>query len=338
MAGQPIEVFPQYVGKYSEELWRPVLINNPDLKDQGIKTILDIRSKLIVYYTGRLRYITKKWTTCGSTPTGDGVTVGDEEITVTKMGIDLNQCFGLFNQTILEFATRKGYDVNNMEGTEIGTMIMEMIIEGAFWDLLREMWFGDTASANAYFSPYDGFIKKIRATVLAGLTPNVPIASAAAIDTPLEAYTLLLAVINNRELPMSGFDKKKQQILVTGNIYDLYETYISTLNGSETSYYNVVNGVEQPMIKGFPVIKMNIWDEIRDANPTIKDDSPYGMVIMTTDDESLILAVDAQDDWAKVEAWFEKKDEKNYWRVRYFAGTFIKYPDMLSTAGLEVYA
>lgn len=337
MAGQPIEIFPKYEGKISREIWEPLLINNPTLKDQGIKTIADIRSKLIVYYTEQLRYITKKWITCGSEATGNGVEVTQEDIAVTPMRIDLSQCFGIFNQTILEFATKNGYDVNNMEGTEIGEMIMKMIVEGAFWDLLRQIWFGDTASVNDYFSPYDGYFKRIRATVLAGTTPNVPIANAAAVDTPTEVYNLLLAVVNNRERVMSSFDKKAQQLLVTGDIYDLYETYLSTLNGSETAYYHVVNGIETPMIKGFPVIKQNIWDEIRDGNPAIKAESPYGIVIMTTDDQSLILGVDAEDDWAQVKAWFEVKDEKNYWRVRYFAGTFIKYPDMLSTAGMEVY-
>jgi hypothetical protein len=334
MAGKVVESVVQYEGKQAKEVFKPIILENPALAEQGIKVIADVQGKLYVYNRGKLRFVTKKRTTCGLTATGTGVDITRELITVEDMEIYLTECADIFENTIFETAKKKGVDINDLSGTEIDRLLMEIVLEGTTWDFGRQIWFNDTASADANYSAYSGFLKKIIALVASGDVPNATIG--ASVDTPAEAYSLLLSVFNQRTLEMKSQPTSAQQFMVTRSIYDLYVQYLSTLNGSEISYQNVINGIEAPLFQGVKVITMPTWDEVLASDTDIADIFPNGIVVMSTDEESLHIAVDAQGDEAKIKTWYSDDDDVQKYLVRYKIGTYIKFNGLLlSVAGFD---
>lgn len=334
MAGQVVESVVQYEGKNARELFFAPVIALPSISGSGIKIVEDIQSRLYLYYSSKLDKITKKRDGCGNTLTGNGVDITRRPIDVTDMEAFLQQCADEFNQTIYETAKKKGVDINDLTDTEIEAILIQIVTDAVARDFARQIWFNDTTLVgNADYNAYNGLFYNITAAVAASTVVNTPISAMA---TGTDAYNTLLAVYNAQPLAMKSQPTASKRLLVSRNIYDLYVTYLSTINGSEASYTNVVNGVPTPTFLGVPVMAMDVWDEYFLAD--FPADFNNGRVVMHVIEQGLAVGIDATGDETRVQSWYSIDDDIQKFRVRYKIGTTLHYHEMLSVAGFETVA
>lgn len=332
---EAIESFVTYEGKQATEIFKEPFVKNPDLAAQGIKVISDVQNKLYLYFSSKLEKITKKRDGCGNVITGEGLAVTRRLITVTDMMIYLPQCADIFANTIKEAALKKGVDINNLSDTELDKFIIEHIVEASASDYFIQMWFGDEAITDPdnFYNVYDGFFVQIVAGVVANTIVNQTIS---AMTTPTHAYNAIKAVWDAQPAAMKSMPAKDKPIKVDSTIYNLYVAYLSTLNGSEIAYNNLVNGVPTPMFMGSPVVEMVTWTTVFTADSALVGALGNGRIVMSVNDEALVIALDVTGDDTVVRSWYSLDDDLQKYKVQYKVGPTLKYHEMLSVAGFEV--
>jgi hypothetical protein len=332
---EAIESFVKYEGPQATEIFKEPFVKNPTLAEQGIKVIPGIQNKLYLYFSSKLEKITKKRDGCGNIITGNGIAVTRRLIEVTDMNIYLEQCADIFANTIKEAALKKGVDLQNLTDTELDKFIIDTIVEGAANDYFVQMWFADEAISDPddFYNVYDGFFVQIVAGVVGGTIANVPIA---AMTTPAHAHDAIKDVWNNQPAPMKSLPAKDKPIKVDSAIYNLYVEFLSTLNGSESSYNNLVNGVQKPAYMGSPVVEMVNWTTVFTADSDLVGALGNGRIVMSVNDEALVIGLDAEGHEALVKSWFSNDDDVQKYKVQYKVGPTLKYHEMLSVVGFEV--
>lgn len=158
---------------------------------------------------------------------------------------------------------------------------------------------------------------------LAGSTATV---TAAVRGTTLKAgaaVAILQAMYEARTDELAEFDATDARFDVTRSIYENYLAYLQTQTGAEAAFSTLVNGVRTLTFNGIPVMKRPDWDKrINSAD--------FGYVMrhraLLSSHKTYVFGTDSTDDMAQVEAWYEKKDQMNYFRTQYCAGTQIVHP------------
>lgn len=107
------------------------------------------------------------------------------------------------------------------------------------------------------------------------------------------------------------------RFMVTRSIYNNYLAYLQTQTGSEAAFSTLIDGRPTLTFNGIPVLKRADWDT------RISQD--FGGVrphrALLTVPRNLVFGTDGEGDMEKIEAWYEKKDQMNYVRTEYKAGT-----------------
>jgi hypothetical protein len=330
MADQIVESVATYEGKNAHELFFKPVLDNPAWAEMGIKVIQDIQSRLYIFFSSKLDKITKKRNGCGNEYTGDGVSITRRPIDVVDMNAMLKQCADEFNQTIYETAKKKGVEINDLTGTEIEKILIQILEPTIYRDLLRQTWFSDTASGDDDYNAYDGLFKLITAGVAGSTIVNNAIA---AMTTPAHAYTALNTVWKAQPRVMKKTPKANKVFLVDRAIFDFYSDYLSTIGNDEQSHTNLVTGLDELKFKGVTVIAMDIWDEYFEAD--FDGELGNGRIVLAVKEEALIVGADAEGDYTKIQVWYDIDDDVTKFRARYKTGPTLKYHEMLSVAGFE---
>jgi hypothetical protein len=109
--------------------------------------------------------------------------------------------------------------------------------------------------------------------------------------------------------------------LVTRSIWEnLYDTYTGTGAVTELAFKQAMDGIGgQLTFRGIPVVPITIWDDFLadSANPLY---STTRHLISFTLKDNHILGVENTGDLEKLDSWFEKKDNKRYYRANMTMG------------------
>jgi hypothetical protein len=180
---------------------------------------------------------------------------------------------------------------------------------------------------------YPGMNVLVTVTNVSGnLAGSVAPTTAAVKNTSLvagAAKNILQAVYEARSNELSEFDDTECRFYVTRSVYENYQAYLQSLaGGHEAAYVDLQNGKRTLAFNGIPVLKRADWDK------RIRND--FGGVmphrVLLTTPQALVIGTDAADDMAKVEAWYEMKDQLNYMRTQYCAGMQIVHPLYIAVA------
>jgi hypothetical protein len=132
---------------------------------------------------------------------------------------------------------------------------------------------------------------------------------------------------DNATPELRKFKGQGLQIYVTAS---MEESYIRTLEalGSEQAHTMLVAGTMRNTWRGIPIIPVIDWDT------HIAND--FGSVrphrALMTIPKNLVWGTDGSDDETNMEFFYEKKDEENYFRVAYMAGTQFVDEELISAA------
>jgi hypothetical protein len=180
-------------------------------------------------------------------------------------------------------------------------------------------WQGDTASGNVYINRYDGLIKIIDAATTA-VDGNTTSATAITSGASGNVDSLVNAMANARPAKVKS---ALNQVLFVGQ--DTFDKYVDTLNAKNlfnvdaTSWANYSVSIPGKNITLVGVVGLDGTDR---------------MFLGTQ--ENFFLGFDLQNDEEEFDMWYEKKDDKVYYRVKFKRGLQVAYPNEIVEFTLAV--
>lgn len=168
-----------------------------------------------------------------------------------------------------------------------------------------------------YFNIIDGLFKQLEAAVTGGaptvsVTANAKTSKSAQMSAmnAAAAYSLLSDMYYKAPVEMRG-KKENMMFIVTQSIADAYQQYL-TDKGIESTYKNLVDGIQSLTFLGVPVIPMPIWDSLiqsyNDLGTTYY--KPHRAVLV--EKANLAVGTPSEEAYGEFDIWHDKTSRKNY--------------------------
>lgn len=218
---------------------------------------------------------------------------------------------------------------NVVEGSQstVGNYLVAVVIDGFKENLLRKIWFSDTAAdtvANGgvltngtdkgYFDTFDGLFKQIFTEVNpanVSIAKNGGASYAAQELASGEAIAILKQMYNKADSRLLALADKK--FYVTRTIWDGYLNDLEDIQNSGAGNTMInENGQMTLRYRGVEVVNMEIWDRVITAyedNGTTYN-LPHRAVLSTPD--NLRVGTLSDGDFGTVDAFYDRKDRTNY--------------------------
>ena len=244
---------------------------------------------------------------CAVSASGD-VTFTDRNLTVGQItyfsGFCMKDLIPKYTQILLRAGNAETEDM--AFEAEVADSIVKTILEHNE----TADWQGDTASANVYINRYDGLIKIIDAATTA-VDGNTSAATAISSGASGNVDTLISDMCNARPAKVKS---AANQVLFVGQ--DTFDKYVDTLNAKNLYHVNATDWANYTVsIPGKNVTLVGV----------VGLDGTNRMFLGTQ--ENFFLGFDLQNDEEEFDMWYDKKDDKVYYRVKFKRGLQVAYPD-----------
>lgn len=301
----------------------PVFMDKSVMDEFRVMPNVVTRKKL--QFASKLEKILQRHVNCVRTPKG---TFGlyDREIEVDRIRFDLEFCWEDFKDTIVEELLAKGQRIADLSAGDpvIQQMIITRVQEAVNKDINRLYYFGDKDGGDADYDLVDGFWTVHAPQIVAdNLAPYFNTGSGVAL-TAGQGISRIKTVYDNMSDALSAMPGK--EILVSETVYNQYVEDIEDGGGGDYGLLQMINGVQNPTFRGLPVVKKREWNRYYD------DDLGNTLThfILITTKQNNVVATDLVTDTAKVDMWYEKKDEKIYVRGAFKLGCNYVHPSLFS--------
>lgn len=321
-----------------EELkdWSKV-INELTFADPTLNELHDVEQGIKyneqIVFAGRMGLMGKAVSGC--TPNAvSGVTLTEKTWTPVDEDFRLEHCSADVNaqdKLIRQMARMNPDFYNVIEGSQsqVGNFLVAKVIDGFNENILRKVWFSDTAAdtvANAgvltngtdktYFNTFDGLFKQIFTDVTSGddnyisISKNGEASYSAQALASGDAIATLKAMYNAADSRL--IDSGQAKFYVTRSLWDGYLNDLESVQntGAGNTMINE-NGQVSLTYRGIEVVKMDIWDRVikayEDNGTTLN--LPHRAVLSTP--SNLRIGTVAQDDFGKVEAFYDMYHKVN---------------------------
>lgn len=321
-----------------EELkdWSKV-INELTFGDPELSEIHDIQQGIKyntqIVFAGRVGLMGK--VVSGCTPNAvSGITLTEKTWTPVDLDFRLEHCSADVNaqdKLVRQMAKMNPDFYNVIEGSQsaIGNFLVAKVTEGFKENLLRQVWFSDTAAdtvANAgvltngtdktYFNAFNGLFKQIFGEVGSGDSNYVSISKNAGASYALQALAsgdaiaTLKAMYNAADSRL--IDSGAAKFYVTRSIWDGYLNDLESVQNSGAGNTMInENGQVSLTYRGIPVVKMDIWDRVikayEDNGTTLN--LPHRAVLTTP--ANIPVGTLASDDFGTLEAFYDMYHKVN---------------------------
>lgn len=247
---------------------------------------------------------------CSATASGD-VTFSDRNLTVGQITYYSGFCMKDLIPKYTQIMLRAGND--ETEDMTFESEVAESVINTIMEHNETADWQGDTASANIYLNKYDGLIKTIDAatTAVDGNTSATTAATGITSGASGNVVDLVRDVTNARPAKLKN---AANQVLFVGQ--DTFDKYVDTLNAKNLYHVNATDWANYEVsIPGKNVMLVGVAGL----------DGTNRMFLGTR--ENFFLGFDLQNDEEEFDMWYDKKDDKVYYRVKFKRGLQVAYPD-----------
>lgn len=255
---------------------------------------------------------------------GESGEIGDT-ITITPVRREAEIAFAgdsLYNK-IKGQLMRGGHDFDNVEGTVVKNILLEMIGQGVKSDFNKHLWLSDTSASGA-FGDFDGLFDAAFAVTANKINR----------DTISQGSDAALASGKGLEILKGLYDNAAPELLEAGNhVYivsgDVADDYMAaTLESSNfaaAGYGAMVDGVPQLTYRGIPIIVRRDWDVAIAANVAningASNAAETHRAMLTTKD-AFVVATDFSEN--SVEQWYSNDNKEYRFRVAYSIGCALK--------------
>jgi len=253
---------------------------------------------------------------CSATASGD-VTFSNRDITVGQItyfsGFCMKDLIPKYTQILLRAGNAETEDM--AFEAEVANSIIKTIMEHNE----TADWNGDTGSGNVYINKYDGLIKIIDAATTA-VDGNTSAATSITSGASGNIDTLVNNICNARPAKVKS---ASNQVLFVGQ--DTFDKFVDTLNAKNLFNVDATSWANYSVsIPGKNVTLVGV----------VGLDGTNRMFLGTQ--ENFFLGFDLQNDEEEFDMWYEKKDDKVYYRVKFKRGLQVAYPNEIVEFTLAV--
>lgn len=139
---------------------------------------------------------------------------------------------------------------------------------------------------------------------------------------------ILQELYERRTDELSAFDDTQCRFDVSRSVYENVMKSLQNTSSSTAAYSALIDGIPQLTFNGIPVRKRADWDKRINAD--------FGGVqrhrALLGIPQNLVWGTDGEDDQANLEAWYERKEQLNYFRAQHNAGTQFVHQEYVTVA------
>ncbi len=305
-------------GSIAEAMVRGVF-NPVDLALFGFAVREDVVVKQKMYLASMQENITRKRLGCAEKTNSGAFKLREKFLIPTNLQIWDQICAEDFGGKVTELARKKGYDINNLEGTQIEELLQELY--SGVWkrDMLSIAQFGDTAldpavsDLNKTLSTMDGAWKQIFAAV--ALTAGDPDRITRAVTVPAGALPANFArdvyfpglYFGQSEI-MKQVDNSEKKFVVAGAVYDNYLQTLMSTPQVAASFQILQDGQTRLSYNGIEVIANRMIDQ---KAATLKN---RGYLIVQG---GIQIGTDTNQETQVMKTWHSQDTDFNNVQVRY---------------------
>jgi hypothetical protein len=310
---------------------------NPAIADINRITEGIVASQQIAFL-GTLSKITKAKTTCGGSAGTHAISMSEKYWNPKRTEYWISECADNLEESFWVWGLNKGIARKDLTTTDFNEFVSQRIEEALVEDMLRIVWFNDTAHDDVDASPagvltsgtdladytiIDGLWSQIYDEVALDSNRRYTIAlnsqgtyANQAFDstdtTNKLAHEILNGVVSAADYRLKS--RKDKVLLVTQSIYDQYYQELKSYANIPASYEMVQNGKSTLSYDGIPVIPIDFWDR------TIRADFDNGAAwyqphrVLLTIKDNIPVGVESIDATKAMEVWYERKEQTTNWR------------------------
>lgn len=269
--------------------------------------------------------VLKPYTGCDQAVTGTRIQLTSKNIQLKKHAMYESWCqddftgylTGVYNVLAQDWL-KTGNEGMDPGGTPIDRIIMDALKDALRRDVFRRAMFADISSSSADWNQIDGMwtalIKDSGASNYCVYRAGSALGTGALGSTA--AFDTFKAMYNNsnRLLKQEAIDSGRAIFWVTRSMWENYYDYLVGVGSvSVDQYDNLLKGIQTLTYKGIPVKPVTFWDEaLNDSTSPLFATTRH--LAMLTLKENHIIGVENTSDLGKIDSWFEKKDQKRYYR------------------------
>lgn len=284
----------------------------------------NVSGTIVIDKFKQLGNVTSAYSSSAFSSSAGNEEIGDT-ITITPVRREAEVAFSgnsLYNK-IKGQLMRAGHDFDNVDGTVVKNILLDLIGQGVKADFNKQLWLSDVAQSGV-FGDYDGIFQAAREVVAAKITRSDISQSDNEALGAGKALTILKGLYDNAtpELLEAG----EHVYFVSGDIADDYmATTLESSGFAAAGYGALVNGVQQLTYRGIPIIVRRDWDVAIAANVAningANDANETHRAMLTTKD-AFVVATDFNEN--SVEQWYSNDNKEYRFRVVYSVGVALK--------------
>ena len=220
---------------------------------------------------------------------------------------------------------RGGHEFDNVDGTIVKNILLDLIGQGVKADFNKHLWLSD-ASASDAFGDFDGLFDSAfavtanrhnRGTLATEQTTDAALVAGRGLDILKGLYE-----IASPELLEAG----NHVYFVSGDIADDYmATNLESSSFAAAGYGAMVNGVPNLTYRGIPIIVRRDWDVAIAANVANINGASTAVethrAMLTTKDAFVVATAFNEN---SVEQWYSNDNKEYRFRVSYSIGCALK--------------
>lgn len=291
----------------------------------AIEDFFEVRTDIIykerIVLSGNLRGIIRAYTGCGFEATDDAVNVYEKYLEVCKLKVNLEQCADDLGSSWFAKWLKKGTNIDDLTDTAVQDFIVAQVLDAMKFDIPTISWFGDTDSNDDFLASCDGVWKRIFEAIDEYSGQRLWDFGATLADC--EAIDAMRALVEGAPAELDAQPENMKQILLTRELYDNFLTCREDACCGDRSFDMLEQGKRQLYFRGIPVYKMTEWSV---------DIKTYSLAlphrIMYTLKGNLVVGTDAVSSEQSFDFWYDKKDEKNYIKLKMKWGTQVIFDPM----------
>lgn len=311
-------------GNLSLDLFFKPTLNSPALTD--IFTVdTGSADKKQYHIAPVMNKVLKPYTGCDQAVTGSQYSITSKSIQLKPFEMYEGWCKDDFTKQLLgqynilaQEWLKTGTESFDPAGTPVDRIIIQALKDALRRDIFRRVSFARSGNSSADWNQITGFWTSL--IDQSGASNYCVYRYGSALGTAAlaagTALTYLQGIYNNSSnlLKQQAIDSGRGQFLVTRSVWEnYYDSLVAAGNVSADQYNNLQRGITKLEYKGIPVIPVTIWDDFL-ADSTNPLYSTTRHLIAFTLKDNHILGVENTADLGKIDSWFEKKDNKRYYR------------------------
>ena len=292
---------------------------------QYMEILPNIKGTTVIDRFTQLGKITKAFTNGAFSAEADADQGATVTITPSRVEAEVEfRANELFNKMKGQLM-RGQHDFDNIDGTVVKNILLDLIGQRVKADFNRQVWLGDVDSPNADYGIYSGIFQAANdggATELNTITGMTQVEDAA------------LTAGNGVKILQGLYDAASPELLEAGNHVffvsgDIADDYMaSTLEASgyaAAGYGALVNGVPNLTYRGIPLVVRRDWDvhiaaDFANINGSSAANETYRAMLTTQD--AFVIGTDF--DQNSVEQWYSNDNKAYRFRVSYMVGVALK--------------